>query len=81
VLHLQYINLQHIAGFRALDADGSGQGMNPAPVDGQKIFHARVRRYLCAARVEAAHVHRISGCDGEPRRERAIPARMSGLGG
>ena len=61
VLHLQDFNLEHIAGLGAVDPDGAGQGMNPAPVNGQKIFHARARRYLTAAGVEAAHVYRVSG--------------------
>ena len=59
VLHLQNLNLEHIAGFGAVDPDGAGQGMNPAPVDGQKILHARAWFYLAAAGVEAAHVYRI----------------------
>src|SRR5580704_3085691 len=81
VLHSQHIDLQHIARLGAVDADRSGQGMNPAPVDGQKIFHARIRCHLATARVKAAHMHRISRRDGEPRLERAVPARMCGLSG
>ena len=73
VLHLQHVDLQNIARFGAVYADRSGQGMNPATVDGHKIFHARVRRYLAAACIKAAHVHRISRRDREPRLKRAIP--------
>jgi hypothetical protein len=60
VLHLQDLNLEHIAGLGAFDSYGTGERMNPAPIDGLKIFHARAWRYLAAAGVEAAHVHRVS---------------------
>ena len=81
VFHLQHLNFEHVAGLGSVDADGAGQGMNPASVDGQKIFDARAWLYLAAAGVEAAHVHGVSGGDRQARFEGAVPAGMSGLSG
>src|ERR1700677_1007517 len=74
VFYLQHLDLEHVAGFSALDENGSGQCVDSASIHSQKIFDACPRSNLRSAGIEAAHVHGIAGCNRQSWFKSAVPA-------
>ena len=56
----QHIDLQHVAGFCALDPDGAGERVNARAVNGQVFRGGHARPHLAAACVHAFNLHFVT---------------------
>ena len=77
----EHVDLEDVAGFGAVDEDGTGEGVNAGAVDGKIFGEVHLGMDLRAARVEALHMNRVAGIDAQARREGAVPDGMRGIGG
>ena len=73
-------NFEHIAGLRAIDPDGAGEGVNAGAVDGEEFGDGHAGAHLAAAGIDALDLDFVAGLDVQARLQRAVPNGVSGFG-
>ena len=68
---------ERVPRFGPLDYDRTGQRMNFAPIDLQKIIDRRVRVYLIAAGIKTIKLNNVARLYLDLRRQVAVPTVMS----
>ncbi len=81
VTNFANVDLQHIAGLRALDKNRASQRMNQTAIDIEEFRQSHGGMNLRTATVDALEVHGIAGGDTQSGRKIAVPTRVRGLRG
>ena len=76
----EHFDFEDVAGLRAFNPDGTGEGVNAGAVDLEKFRGRHAGMHLSAARVHALDLHLVAGLDAEARLEGAVPDGVSWLG-
>ena len=74
-------DLEDVAGFRAVDVDGAGEGVDAGTVDAEVIGGGHAGDDLAAGSIGALELDFVAGVDDEAGLEGVVPEGVGGFGG